>query len=395
MGGWEELPCDLINAICQRLETYVDHIRLGAVCASWYSAVPKRPTHLFKQIPWLMLPFDDKTQTHCLSFYHSFYSILDDKVYHLDLSETRGKEKWIRGSSHGWLVIAESPALYLFNPLTKVQIALPPIYTFPDIRWYSSYNTGGEYAVINCQRGETFYWSQARLQETYIHKLVLSSSPLDDYLALAIYGEFRQLAFCRRNDKKWTAAKMGFCCLQDVIFYENKIYVVDDHAMVLVSGMSSLPNFTLIPVQHNRTMWMISLFYLVGSSKGLMLVARHYETDNDELEVPRPDVCSYQTTGFRVYLLESNQWSQIANLGGELIFIGYNASVLISSIDSPRPKGNCIYYTDTQAELWEDDYGGFDNGIFDLEEERIKGFEELHLHSQLVCPPPIWVMPDP
>ncbi|GKV44192.1 hypothetical protein SLEP1_g51394 [Rubroshorea leprosula] len=50
---------------------------------------------------------------------------------------------------------------------------------------------------------------------------------------------------------------------------------------------------------------------------------------------------------------------------------------------------------DAAAQLWEDDYGGFDNGIFDLEEERIKEFEELHLDSQLVWPPPIWVMPDP
>ncbi|GLU19684.1 hypothetical protein SLE2022_359200 [Rubroshorea leprosula] len=154
MSGWEEPPADLINAICKRLESYVDHVRLRGVCASWNVAIPKRPTHLLKQIPWLMLPFDDETQTR-----RSFYSISDHKVYHWDLSETRGKGKWIRGSSHGWLVIVESPALCLFNPLTKVQIALPPIYTFPDIGWHSSYDTGREYAIIDCFTGETFYIS--------------------------------------------------------------------------------------------------------------------------------------------------------------------------------------------------------------------------------------------
>ncbi|GLT39333.1 hypothetical protein SLA2020_135310 [Shorea laevis] len=392
MGGWEELPADLINAICKRLESYVDHVRLRGVCASWNFAIPKRPTHLLNQIPWLMLPFDDETQTH-----RSFYSISDHKVYHWDLSETRGKGKWIRGSSHGWLVIVESPALYLFNPLTKVQIALPPIYTFPDIGWYSSYDTGREYAIIDCFTGETFYWSQAELQETYVKKLVISSSPHDDYLAAAIHGEFRQLAFCSCNDKKWTAAKFDSqYILQDVIFYEDKIYVVDGHGYVLVSDMSSLPNFKLLTWERpSYLMLMGGRFYLVGSSKGLMLVERYENETETPVEPSLSGMAAYKTDGFNVFLLESNEWSKIANLGDNLIFLGYNASVLISSLHSPRLERNCIYYTDDNMLSWEDDYGGFDSGVFDLEEERIKEFEELHLDSQLVWPPPIWVMLDP
>ncbi|GLT70670.1 hypothetical protein SLA2020_427320 [Shorea laevis] len=83
MARWEELRGDLIIAISQRLESYVDYVRLGAICSSWNSAIPKSPTHPFKQTPWLMQPFDDETETRL-----SFYSILDDKLYHLELPET-------------------------------------------------------------------------------------------------------------------------------------------------------------------------------------------------------------------------------------------------------------------------------------------------------------------
>ncbi|GLU19685.1 hypothetical protein SLE2022_359210 [Rubroshorea leprosula] len=124
---------------------------------------------------------------------------------------------------------------------------------------------------------------------------------------------------------------------------------------------------------------------------GLMLVERYENETETPVEPPR----AYKTDGFNVLLLESNEWSKIANSGDNLIFLGYNASVLISSLHSPRLERNCIYYTDDNMFSWEDDYGGFDNVIFDLDKERIKEFEELHLDSQLVWPPPIWVMLDP
>ncbi|GLT70668.1 hypothetical protein SLA2020_427300 [Shorea laevis] len=392
MGQWAELPWDLVRAISEHLKSYVDYVRVGAVCSSWNSALPKRPTHQFNQIPWLMLPFDDETQT-----LRSFYSIIDDKVYHLELSETSGK--WFRGSCYGWLVTVEmSPALHLFNPLTKIQIALPPLHSFPDIEHYCPDRNGREYAIRNFRFEMTEFYDQAHMQEVYIEKLVLSSPPHDDYLAIAIFGEYRRLAFCSRNDKKWTAAETGGqICFRDIIFYNDKIYALTSSGKLLISDTSSLPKFTFIPVKLPN-FETESMLYLVGSSNGLMMVERYYMGGDEELD---PEVIPYKTSGFKIYLLESNlgekmpRWVEIKHLGDKVMFLGYNASVLIPSIDFPKLKGNCIYYTDDQMELWLDNYGGFDIGLFDLEEGVIKEFGELNLSSRYVWPPPVWVMPNP
>ncbi|GLU19675.1 hypothetical protein SLE2022_359110 [Rubroshorea leprosula] len=399
MARWEELPCDLIIAISQRLESYVDHVRLGAICSSWNSAIPKNPTHLFKQIPWLMLPFDDETQTS-----RGFYSILDDKVYHLEQSETRGK--LFRGSCYGWLVILEmSPVLCLFNPLTKFKITLPPLDTFPDIKRYCPDDKDKEYTIINCLHGVTTQWSQAYMREVYIKKLVLSSPPHDDYLAIAIFGEHRCLAFCKRNDNKWTAAETcnrhGF---EDVIFYKDEIYALESYGELLISDTTSLPKFSLIEAKIPRLRNYTEL-NLVGSNNGLMMVERYYiyDDEDDEPDGDESDeVVHYKTSRFKIYLLKSKsgeemlKWSKITHLGDNVMFLGYNASVLIPSVGVPKLKRNCIYYTDFQMECWEEDYfGGFDFGIFDLGDGRIKEFGELNLNSEYVWTPPLWVVPNP
>ncbi|GKV30228.1 hypothetical protein SLEP1_g39066 [Rubroshorea leprosula] len=168
-------------------------------------------------VPLLMLPFDDESETS-----RSFYSILEDKVYHIEL--TRGK--YFCGSSDG----------------------------------------SGEKSSID---------SHAEMQQSFIHKIVLSHTPTSssNRLAAAIYGYY-QLAYCRCKDQKWTAfdkTKHGF---EDVIFHGGKIYAVMQSGPLIVAETDSFPlEFVPVPVNLSN----ISEFswkYLVGSSDGLMLVSR-------------------------------------------------------------------------------------------------------------------------
>ena len=53
-------------------------------------------------------------------------------MYKLELPKVQGK--LLRGSSCGWVLMIDGyPELNLINPLTRAQIQLPPIDTFPDV----------------------------------------------------------------------------------------------------------------------------------------------------------------------------------------------------------------------------------------------------------------------
>ncbi|GLU19648.1 hypothetical protein SLE2022_358850 [Rubroshorea leprosula] len=332
MARWKELPLDVVYAISQCLESYDDYVRFRAVCVSWKSAVPKSPTRLLKQpVPLLMLPFDDERETS-----RSFYGILEDKVYQIELPETRGK--YFCGSSDGWVVIVEkSPALYLFNPLTKVQISfLPPVSSFPNVEYYPD-NLDEEYALLTPSGHICAYYSHAEMQQSFIHKMVLSHTPTSssNCLAAAIYGYY-QLAYCRCKDQKWTAfdkTKHGF---EDVIFHGGKIDAVMQSGPLMVAETDSFPlEFVPVPVNLSN----ISEFswkYLVGSSDGLMLVSRFLHSG--------PYV--YKTVKFEMHKLESINgnlsWSKVTSLGDNVIFLGDNSPVMVSSQYFKRFKGTCI-----------------------------------------------------
>ena len=68
-------------------------------------------------------------------------------MYNLEIPELRGK--LLRGSSHGWVLMVDgSPELNLINPLTRAQIQLPPIDTFPNVLEYRPNVPGEEYLIF-------------------------------------------------------------------------------------------------------------------------------------------------------------------------------------------------------------------------------------------------------
>ena len=92
------------------------------VCTEWYSKLPKIPCHV-KRNPWLVLPcVDEAVDTRTLE---------DDEIYHLTLPNMHNC--LLRGSCFGWLIgiFISDGSVRMFNPLTKVEMHLPPISTFP------------------------------------------------------------------------------------------------------------------------------------------------------------------------------------------------------------------------------------------------------------------------
>ncbi|XP_077226321.1 F-box protein SKIP23-like [Tasmannia lanceolata] len=68
MGKWSEVPNELLAMVLDRLPLFIDCIRFGAVCSSWYE-VTKENRHWLDfqgQLPLMMVPDNERTETRIL-----------------------------------------------------------------------------------------------------------------------------------------------------------------------------------------------------------------------------------------------------------------------------------------------------------------------------------------
>uniref|UniRef100_A0A2N9F2Y1 KIB1-4 beta-propeller domain-containing protein n=1 Tax=Fagus sylvatica TaxID=28930 RepID=A0A2N9F2Y1_FAGSY len=358
---WSLLPMDLLNTIEEHVELYVDKVRLRCVCSSWHSDLSKMPNHKLCQLPWLLIPYKDNVIGTSISSSCGFLDPLEKKVHKLELPEIG--EKVFKGSAYGWVVVAnKNDTIYLVNPLTRARVKLPPRSKFPDVRKYRADKHESEYLLWSLTAlstpGDSYLMDTTHVRNYLLTKIVLSSSPSNgsDFVAVAIYGEIGSLAYCKRGDKKWSIISDKRPPYKDVIFYEGQLYA------------------------------------LKGSSSGLMMVQRWFESSY----IYEPSkIFVHKTTTFKIFKLDisGRNWYRVKSLGDDVMFLGLNSSMAFSSRDFPVYKGNSIYFTDVNYNFdLEGTRIGFDEGIFSLDDGKI---EPLPTNYGDVWPTPIWVMPNP
>ncbi|XP_010266939.1 PREDICTED: F-box protein SKIP23-like [Nelumbo nucifera] len=383
---WSQLPPDMIVMMSRKLTVYIDYLRFRAVCVNWRSAVSKRPDHLPCQLPWLMLPNTRNNDT-C----RGFFSLSDDKIHWLELPEASRRRRCC-GSSQGWLVVVEeSPVIRLLNPLTRAQIQLPPLTTFPNVLGFDVYRIGKEY-TLQTSSGDCYSRNLKEMRDSFLKKVILSSSPASssEYVALAILNETGELAFCRHGDEGWTFIEDAQPCYEDVICYKGLFYAVDRRGKVVICDVSGVsPVVTVI-----NTLWLFGgdILYLVEQSGELLLVTRHLE-----LGLVEPDM-AYKTIRFEVAKLDSSSqnWVKLKGIGDHVLFLGKNSSLSLSASDYPECRRNCIYFTDDYSEVnFEGVRGDYDVGVFNLEDDSIEPLLCYSQSSLLIWPPPLWITPNP
>lgn len=136
------------------------------------------------------------------------------------------------------------------------------------------------------------------------------------------------------------------------------------------------------------------LQYLASSSDaGLLLIGRYMRFDYFDN--------GYKTTKFEVFRLDSSvpKWDHVSDLGDDdVLFLGENSTLALSSRHFFGCRGNCVYFTDDRSES---EYDNFccehDSGIYDLGNGRIEALPCCS-HDMLyprLWPPPVWVTPYP
>ncbi|CAK7347947.1 unnamed protein product [Dovyalis caffra] len=400
ISGWENLPTDLLIEIVDFVILYADKVRFRSVCKSWKSALPRMPNLRQLQLPWLLHPCREEAS---LSSY-GLFNLSDRKTYYLDLP-IKSERILLRGSSHGWTVSIEGPRdeIYLMNPLTRVKIQLPSRSRFPDIKGYFPENIENEYRFWHHELGEFYTLNSRMVRSNLTDKFFVSSNPslTDDYVVIVIYGESSRLAYCKPGDEKWTPFLENLENLanfHDCIFYKGKIHALIHNGKLIVIDILPVepqaeqisPPYPVLESPYRHPHASSSVPYIVESSCGLLLVERQYKISRTS--DPRKEYLS-KTVHFNVFKLDQlncPKWCNITDIGDEVLFIGFNTSVSISSLEFPELKRNNIYFTDNVICChYEGIQGGSEIGVFDLNRKSMETLSGYKCDSNLVWPPPL------
>lgn len=177
------------------------------------------------------------------------------------------------------VLAAGSPDICLINLLSRVQIQLPPRYTFPDVQSYSANRVEEEYHLVG---GGGFF--ENLIPSNYVHlnllhKVITSFVPSsEDCVVVAIYGEVGRVAWCTQNCKNWKSLEFNVNGpFEDLRFYKNKLYIVSCNGDLLeVENICPNPKVTIIaPPPTNQR-------YLAECSNGSLIMIGRY-IDDDEL----------------------------------------------------------------------------------------------------------------
>ena len=237
------------------------------------------------------------------------------------------------------------------------------------------------------------------MQKAHVRKIIISSPPDhddQDFMAMAIYGEFGRLAYCKIGDHVWTDLPRTTidCSYEDAIFHEGTMYAIDWKGQMYdfdmktrlggISEAPASPHLNLHDSSQNHK-------YLVGTPDGLLMVVRLLKWNDRHVicnGAKRTDC--YWTNGFEIYKLNRNKWIRVNSLGNYVILLGFNSSLCTSPDTFSDGKGNRIYFTDNKNEFhFIEGIGGHDIGVFDLENGSIS---QLFPGTDLFCPPPVWLL---
>ncbi|PIA56520.1 hypothetical protein AQUCO_00700695v1 [Aquilegia coerulea] len=378
---WSELPDHIIYLFATKLFHIKDYINFGGVCHSWHSVYVENRHSLPRQPPLLLLATElnnDDDQT------RSFYSITEKRV--LNFRVPLPHNRHCPGSSHGWLVtVGDDWEIALLNPFSPVnnKIHLPSATTFEHDQIHHPYS--GTAVQFGNFLG-------------YVAKVVLSANPTSspNYVAMAIYSDFRRLAFCRPGDKVWTSLHWEITLAMDIIFYQDKFYFVTQLGEAFSCDLNHThPKVSKIAPLHELS---AHRTYLVESAGELLQVCRFTEMKFEDIENVDGRRCSdYFNEGFEVYKLDlvEHKWIKKNNLNGRVLFLGNNYSYSLSASEFTEYKPNSIYFTDDHYETYFEKeqigLGPHDMGIFNLEDCTYE--PHYPTKSRMIVPAPIWIEP--
>ncbi|URD71862.1 hypothetical protein MUK42_08908 [Musa troglodytarum] len=238
----------------------------------------------------------------------------------------------VRGSSYGWLIlICNSFAVYLFNPVTTEEIWLPRLFDVPQ---------GAKVPI-------------AYAINVGLDKAVLSSDPaLDrDFVAIVFLdGIYKRCFTCRPGDRSWKdnvneRVPQVFNLIDVVPYGKRRLCAVfNDKNNLAVFDVDPGPPGRATMIAWNAMPPCVPRgglpTYLIGSAGELLLVTEFYMRS----------AAGKNTRSFRVFRLDPGDRDrpakaiEVGDIGDRMLFLGTSHSVCVAAGDFPGFLGNAIYY---------------------------------------------------
>ncbi|XP_009592635.1 F-box protein At2g26160-like [Nicotiana tomentosiformis] len=317
---WAGLPDLVLNLIFQNLSSISDYFCFGAVCKPWFSFLSNNYDALqqrvnsssIEELPLLMFCTDREQYTINTSLYSAAKSkiICDIK---LPLSHT-----WrCFGSSHGWLAFQQSDFLIqLFNPFSRETIYLPRLNFF-------------------------------------LRKIIITKNPSTNpynfdvaTIIVTSNGYHPKLAFLKPGGYTWVFTSRyieGSVC--DMIYYNEKYYVVNDKGKILSIDKTSLELKRIIEQPSIVKSSPRIKFYLVKTRTNELLRVQIFFRRDD------------QTSSVKIFKLvaipetQKSRFVNLDNLGDEALFLSNYSSMSVLASNVLGCEANFVYYLDNNARL--------------------------------------------
>ncbi|CAL4956812.1 unnamed protein product [Urochloa decumbens] len=398
---WSELPADLLIRIFVDLDV-LDLFSVRAVCKSWwvYYLEARRlgPACCRSQSPCLLYSSNNHNDPNTATLFR----LTNKKLYRVTLPDPPLPSCFVVGSCHGWLAIADEQSnLLLVNPLSRVQIALPPPLTIKNVR--GCYTTDGildryhllELDLLNqdCDTHADPYDDLTREQGRFYFylRVAMSADPSrGSCIVMIMHMPNNHLSFARVGDAQWTWIDVNHRCRD----YNDFFYNNSDGLFYAVRGSGEVHTIDLngsSPVVKTILRPMVSYIdtnkYIVQAPWGDILQVWR-DNDIDEEGEGR----AIQLEVYMVDLVEQ-KLVEIKNLKEHTLFIGFNTPFFLLAEDYNMLIPDCIYLTDDYMDyIFCRRFNPRQVAVFSMKDG---SFTDLFTSSDfwLNWPLPVWITP--
>ncbi|CAM0902745.1 unnamed protein product [Alopecurus aequalis] len=437
-ADWTGLPEDLLLIVMAALDI-PSLTRSGAVCTSWRDACNTFRLRTLKQAPCLLYACDAYGFSDA-----ALYCPSTDSTFRVPYPGPTHEKRGFVFSCNGWVFAAdESGNPYLFNPITGVQAALPPLQTIRSGRdenlFCNYFDDDGKRVykadIEDPSSGPFIVWAR---HTQYSRVAISSAAEVTECTVLIVHRPESRLSYARPGDKRWTLVPDIRPCVADVLYNERNglFYILLFNGSILTLDLNgpspeltmilppvtkmSAPTMYLALTPSGELLQLWRVWDLIADSSFNKDLYTHqnfvknaledridFATDDDnkecseaatvdrDTEVPQGLDDEVSTTQLLVFKVDIGRQKllELRDIGDHALFLGLNASICLPTKDFSGFESNCAYLTDDCIEYSRTLRN--DRGIWNIKKRSMDNIDDVLacFHPCLALPAPIWIRP--